>query len=91
LRHEEFPIEALSHAPLTAMMKCVKENNIKPEQVAEIKVEVIARAADILGDLHKYRPDSKETADHSFAVQLGRGPGRWHGHAAAIQGRRSTR
>ncbi|MFZ2875643.1 MAG: MmgE/PrpD family protein [Phycisphaerales bacterium] len=63
---KSFPIEALSHAPLTAMMKCVKENNIKPADVAEIKVEVIARAADILGDPHKYRPDSKETADHSL-------------------------
>ncbi|MBL9002078.1 MAG: MmgE/PrpD family protein [Phycisphaerae bacterium] len=63
---KSFPIEALSHAPLTAMMKCVKENNIAPASVAEIKVEVIARAADILGDPHKYRPDSKETADHSL-------------------------
>ncbi|MFO0831764.1 MAG: MmgE/PrpD family protein [Phycisphaerales bacterium] len=63
---KSFPIEALSHAPLTAMMKCVKENGIKPADVAEIKVEVIARAADILGDPHKYRPDSKETADHSL-------------------------
>ncbi len=63
---KSFPIEALSHAPLTAMMKCVKDNQIKPGDVAEIKVEVIARAADILGDPHKYRPDSKETADHSL-------------------------
>jgi 2-methylcitrate dehydratase len=63
---KSFPIEALSHAPLTAMMKCVKENGIKAPDVAEIKVEVIARAADILGDPHKYRPDSKETADHSL-------------------------
>lgn len=63
---KSFPIEALSHAPLTAMMKCVKENGIKAADVAEIKVEVIARAADILGDPHKYRPDSKETADHSL-------------------------
>jgi 2-methylcitrate dehydratase len=63
---KSFPIEALSHAPLTAMMKCVKENGLKAAQVAEIKVEVIARAADILGDPHKYRPDSKETADHSL-------------------------
>lgn len=63
---KSFPIEALSHAPLTAMMKCVKENGIKPDEVAEIKVEVIARAADILGDPHKYRPNSKETADHSL-------------------------
>jgi len=63
---KSFPIEALCHAPLTAMMKCVRENGIKPADVAEIKVEVIARAADILGDPHKYRPDSKETADHSL-------------------------
>jgi 2-methylcitrate dehydratase len=48
------------------MMKTVKENKIKAGDVKEIKVEVIARAADILGDPHKYRPDSKETADHSL-------------------------
>src|SRR5256885_3791567 len=63
---KSFPIEALSHTPLTAMMKTVKENNIKADDVKEIKVEVIARAADILGDPHKYRPTSKETADHSL-------------------------
>ncbi len=63
---KSFPIEALSHAPLTAMMKTIKDNGIKAAEVAEIKVEVIARAADILGDPHKYRPDSKETADHSL-------------------------
>jgi 2-methylcitrate dehydratase len=63
---KSFPIEALSHSPLTAMMKTVKDNNIKAQDVKEIKVEVIARAADILGDPHKYRPTSKETADHSL-------------------------
>src|SRR2546430_12503307 len=63
---KSFPIEALSHSPLTAMMKTVKENNIKADDVKKSKVEVIARAADILGDPHKYRPDSKETADHSL-------------------------
>jgi 2-methylcitrate dehydratase len=67
---KSFPIEALSHAPLTAMMKCVKEHEIKASDVAEIKVEVIARAADILGDPHKYRPTGKETADHSLPYSL---------------------
>src|SRR6202035_2983621 len=38
-----------------------------------IKVEVIARAADILGDPHKYRPDSKETADHSLPYCMAAG------------------
>lgn len=67
---KSFPIEALSHAPLTAMMKCVQEHGIKPDDVTEIKVEVIARAADILGDPAKYRPKSKETADHSLPYSL---------------------
>lgn len=67
---KSFPIEALSHAPLTAMMKCVKENGIKAADVAEITVEVVARAADILGDPHKYRPTGKETADHSLPYSL---------------------
>src|ERR1051326_230129 len=67
------PIEALSHAPLTAMMKTVKEHQIKANEVKEIKVEVIARAADILGDPHKYRPDSKETADHSLPYCMAAG------------------
>jgi 2-methylcitrate dehydratase len=70
---KSFPIEALSHAPLTAMMKTVKEHNLRANEVKEIKVEVIARAADILGDPHKYRPDSKETADHSLPYCMAAG------------------
>ena len=67
---KSFPIEALSHAPLTAMMKIVREHSLGPDDVAEIRVEVIARAADILGDPAKYRPTSKETADHSLPYSL---------------------
>jgi 2-methylcitrate dehydratase len=67
---KSFPIEALSHAPLTAMMRIVKEHRINADDVREIKVEVVARAADILGDPHKYRPTSKETADHSLPYSL---------------------
>src|SRR5213592_3802789 len=39
---KSFPIEALSHSPLTALMKTVKEHKIKADDVKEIKVEVIA-------------------------------------------------
>jgi 2-methylcitrate dehydratase len=69
---KSFPIEALSHAPLTAMMKIIKEQipSVKADDVKQIKVEVIARAADILGDPAKYRPTSKETADHSLPYSL---------------------
>ncbi|MGI8956210.1 MAG: hypothetical protein ACR2II_04760 [Chthoniobacterales bacterium] len=34
---------------------------------------MIARAADILGDPRKYRPDSKETADHSLPYCMAAG------------------
>ena len=51
-------------------MKIIKDHKIKADDVAEIKVEVIARAADILGDPAKYRPNSKETADHSLPYSL---------------------
>ncbi|MCH7703463.1 MAG: MmgE/PrpD family protein [Planctomycetes bacterium] len=65
-----FPIEALSHSPLTATLQIVHQHDIQPDDVVEIKVETIARAADILSDPAKYRPTSKETADHSLPYCL---------------------
>lgn len=65
-----YPIEALSHSPTTAALKLVHEHDIRPGDVAEITVETIARAADILSDPAKYRPTSKETADHSLPYCL---------------------
>lgn len=65
-----FPIEALSHSPVTALLRLVNAHDIRPDQVQEIRVETIARAADILSDPAKYRPASKETADHSLPYCL---------------------
>ncbi len=61
-----FPTEALTHTHITATLKVIKNNDIKPEQIQEVKVTTIARACDILFDPHKYRPESRETADHSL-------------------------
>jgi len=38
--------------------------------VQEVIVTTIARACDILFDSHKYRPESRETADHSLPYCL---------------------
>jgi len=65
-----FAAEALTHSPITAVLKIVKENNLKPGEIAEIKVKTVARAADILSDPSKYKPTSKETADHSLPYCL---------------------
>jgi 2-methylcitrate dehydratase len=61
-----FPCEALSHVHLTAVINAVKDNDIAYDEIDEVIVTTIARACDILFDPHKYRPDSRETADHSL-------------------------
>jgi 2-methylcitrate dehydratase len=61
-----FPTEALTHTHLSATLKVVRENNISYDQIEEVRITTIARACDILFDAHKYRPESRETADHSL-------------------------
>jgi len=61
-----FPTEALTHAPISAVIAIVKEHNLAPEQIAEVHIRSLHRAADILADPSKYDPQSKETADHSL-------------------------
>jgi 2-methylcitrate dehydratase len=61
-----FPSEALTHAPISAMLDLVKSNDLHPDQVEKIQIRSLARAADILSDPSKYDPHTKETADHSL-------------------------
>ncbi len=61
-----FPTEALTHTHLSATLKVVTGNNIKYDEIEEVVITTIARACDILFDPHKYRPESRETADHSL-------------------------
>ncbi len=61
-----FPTEALTHTHITAVLKVVSKNDIKYDEIKEIKITAIARAVDILFDPHKYKPESRETADHSL-------------------------
>jgi 2-methylcitrate dehydratase len=61
-----FPTEALSHAPISAVLDLVKKNDLHPDQIAKVQIRSLARAADILSDPSKYDPRTKETADHSL-------------------------
>ncbi len=61
-----FPTEALTHAPISAVLDLVKENDLHPDNVEKIQIRSLARAADILSDPSKYDPHTKETADHSL-------------------------
>jgi 2-methylcitrate dehydratase len=61
-----FPTEALTHAPISAVLDLVKSNDLHPDEVEKIQIRSLARAADILSDPSKYDPRTKETADHSL-------------------------
>jgi 2-methylcitrate dehydratase len=61
-----FPTEALTHAPLSATIDLVKENDLGPDGVRNVEVHTLTRAADILSDPSKYDPRTRETADHSL-------------------------
>ena len=61
-----FPTEALTHAPISAVLDIVAGHDLKPGDVAEVHIRSLHKAADILADPSKYDPRSKETADHSL-------------------------
>jgi 2-methylcitrate dehydratase len=61
-----FPTEALTHAPISALLHLLVEHDLQPEQVEQITIHTLSRAADILSDPSKYDPQTRETADHSL-------------------------
>ena len=61
-----FPTEALTHAPISAVLDIVRENDLAADVVEKVHIRSLARAADILADPSKYDPRNKETADHSL-------------------------
>jgi len=54
-----------SHGHLTATLTLAKEKDIRPEDVAEIRIITSKRCAEHTGDPVKKYPRNKETADHS--------------------------
>lgn len=61
-----FPTEALTHAPISAVLDLVKRHDLRPDEIEQVTIRSLARAADILADPSKYDPHTKETADHSL-------------------------
>ena len=64
--YKAFPTEALTHQPISAAMQVCQEQNLAAEDISEILVETTVRGADILSDPSKFKPKTKETADHSL-------------------------
>ena len=64
--YKAFPTEALTHQPITAALNICQPHDLTAEDVAEVHVRTTTRGADILSDPSKYKPTTKETADHSL-------------------------
>jgi 2-methylcitrate dehydratase len=64
--YKAFPTEALTHQPISAALQVCQEQDLAAEDISQILVETTARGADILSDPSKYKPTTKETADHSL-------------------------
>jgi 2-methylcitrate dehydratase len=64
--YKAFPTEALTHQPISATLDAREKLGITYEDVEEVLVETTTRGADILSDPSKYKPDTRETADHSL-------------------------
>ncbi len=63
---KNFAAEGRLHGHLEATLALVKEHNIRPEDVAEVRIKITSRAYENTGDpdTHKY-PNNVETAGHS--------------------------
>jgi 2-methylcitrate dehydratase len=65
-----FPTEALTHTHISCVLKAVIDNALNYTDIEEVRVTASAQAFDILFDPAKYRPLSRETADHSLPYCL---------------------
>ena len=65
-----FPTEALTHTHISCALNAMINNNLDYTDIEEVKVTAFAQAYDILFDPAKYRPESRETADHSLPYCL---------------------
>ena len=61
-----FPTEALTHTHLSCLLNAMISNDLVYSDINEVRVTCFAQAYDILFDPTKYRPESRETADHSL-------------------------
>ena len=61
-----FPTEALTHTHISCALNAMIKNNLDYTDIEEVRVTAFAQAYDILFDPTKYRPESRETADHSL-------------------------
>ncbi len=79
-----FPTEALTHTPISAVLALVKDNDLRPDEIAKVHIRTTARGADILSDPEQIR-SAHQGDRRSFAALRHRGcHRRAPGHALAV-------
>lgn len=68
-----YPTEALTHAPISCTIAICQENRLGVDDIAEVRIRTLRKAADILSDPSKYEPRTRETADHSLPYCIAAG------------------
>lgn len=64
--YKPFPTEALTHQAISAALELREQQQLTEATIARVLVRTTTRGADILSDPSKYKPTTKETADHSL-------------------------
>ena len=64
--YKPFPTEALTHQPISAALELREKHALTDDLISNVLVKTTTRGADILSDPSKYKPTTKETADHSL-------------------------
>ena len=65
-----FPCEFMIHSPLEALFTLLREHEIKAEDVVELHLRTHEFAFNALAQPRAYKPETRETADHSLPYCL---------------------
>ncbi len=78
------------HSPIDAVLKIVKENNLRPEQVKQVKVGILRAGAPLIADPieSKYKPQS--IVDAQFSMPFGAAAALLYGKAGLKEFQLST-
>ena len=64
-----YAAEYMTHTPLDALQAIVKENNLKPEEIDGMHLRMFEFAMQLAAE-DRYKPDTREQADHSLPYCL---------------------
>ena len=63
--YKPYPAVGRCHGHIDATLRLVRENNLQPEEIEEVRIRASSRVVEHAGDAVKRMPHNKETADHS--------------------------